>query len=618
MRFGSRLLSIAAGVALAWPATAAERYALLIGVEKYQDSDRITTLNAADDDAEGLAKTLVSVAGFKRQNVMVLTSANRNKPTRRNILFEVGQLVSKSKADDMVLITFSGHGMQLDDATYLIPFDGDLRNDTTLRSSSIGAKELQNLLKSIKARVVILSFDMCRNRPSIDGGRSAEARNTLGKRQARDLVLVADPAGVGPKSVVTLFSCSPLERSWEWRDKKRGFFSYFFEKGIGGEAADENGEVKVVNLVSYLQASVPGAVAREVGEDQNPLPETSGEDAMSLVLSKGLKPGKGGTTVVINADPQDPEDQKPETIEFKNAFQRGMDLMRQKRYDAAIERFMEAARANPGSAAPHAQMGLAFYKIRRLPEAERALQTAAGIEPKNAKIWNNLGLVFQDAKKPKDAEDAFKKSMEFDPQLPAPVANLARFLLEVRRDLQGAEQMFRKATALDPNDPVIINNLGAVLRNKGDLDGAEAQFTRATKVDPEFYEPVFNLANIKFMKKQDAEADKLYKQASDLRPNDALPYNMRGKIAINRADYPGALAFCRRAVELDPNDGEFRADYGLALFRTGRRDEAGQQAAKARELGFSGPHPLFSLIPPSLGPTETVPGRRQETVPPSA
>src|ERR1051325_1519630 len=71
-----------AGSVSSWPASA-KRFALVIGVDQYADT-QITTLGGAANDAHALASALVRYAGFEKENVLLLTSTQpaERQPTR--------------------------------------------------------------------------------------------------------------------------------------------------------------------------------------------------------------------------------------------------------------------------------------------------------------------------------------------------------------------------------------------------------------------------------------------------------------------------------------------------------------------------------------------------------
>src|SRR5215210_6400612 len=69
-----------------WPA-GPKRFALIIGVDHYDDT-QITTLGGASNDAKALKDALVRYAGFGEEQVTLLASDQppERQPTRGNIL----------------------------------------------------------------------------------------------------------------------------------------------------------------------------------------------------------------------------------------------------------------------------------------------------------------------------------------------------------------------------------------------------------------------------------------------------------------------------------------------------------------------------------------------------
>ena len=54
-----------------------------------------------------------------------------------------------------------------------------------------------------------------------------------------------------------------------------------------------------------------------------------------------------------------------------------------------------------------------------------------------------------------------------------------------KEDYDGAEQHYRRAIAIDPEDGHAHYNLGVLLENKADYGGAEQHYRRARAIDPE-------------------------------------------------------------------------------------------------------------------------------------
>lgn len=98
----------------AWPARVLQApgggavRALVIGIDKYPKLSG-ADLNGATADANDMARTLKS-AGIPDANVRTLTDGDA---VRSRVIAEMDRLVSESKSGDLVIISYSGHGMRV-------------------------------------------------------------------------------------------------------------------------------------------------------------------------------------------------------------------------------------------------------------------------------------------------------------------------------------------------------------------------------------------------------------------------------------------------------------------------------------------------------------------------
>jgi uncharacterized caspase-like protein len=279
-----RLILLAAlvlGVLVA-PQARADKYALLIGIDQYRESDFINPLSAAGADAVALGKTLVEVAGFPADHVNVLTSGGDSVPSRGHILHALDILAREVKPGDLVFVFYSGHGWSPKDSdvSYLLPYDTDPTSEFMLKESTIPTTIFVKALQHLPAQAVVMAFDMCRNNPFKEQNKAMGTTEKLGAQQARDLTLVPSAAPGGLHAAVTLFSCSVDEKSWEWSAKKRGFFSYYLEQAL----RNSNG-ASVDDVVRYVEKQVPSAVRREQNQAQTPWVDIKGSGALDLLLT---------------------------------------------------------------------------------------------------------------------------------------------------------------------------------------------------------------------------------------------------------------------------------------------------------------------------------------------
>jgi len=271
------------------PAAAAtqERWAVVIGVGAYESS-AIPRLKYTVSDAEAIYRTLVGPAGFKKDNVLLLTDRSERKPTLRNIKWALGTFLGRSaKKDDTVVIFFAGHGAPEVDtrglerdglAKYLIPSDAD---PDDLYSTALPMDELQTIFERIEAERVVAFLDACYSGAA--GGRTFSAKRTRAGA-VDDLFLERLTRSKG-RAIIT--ASRPAEVSIELPELGHGIFTYYLVEGLKG-AADLNrdGIVSLQELYEYVEQQVT-TKSRAVGGNQHPVMKGELEGALPLAKVRG-------------------------------------------------------------------------------------------------------------------------------------------------------------------------------------------------------------------------------------------------------------------------------------------------------------------------------------------
>jgi hypothetical protein len=261
----------------------AKRYALVIGVDQYADT-QITTLGGASNDARTLANALVQYAGFPSDQVTLLASDQpvERQPTRGNILRRLSNMAAVIPPDGLLLISFAGHGIERSGQAFLLPSDSQVSNDVDLlEQTAINVTQVKDRIKKIGVTQVLMILDACRNDPV---GR-ANADNPLTPAYTRGFNF--DLRNREVQAFATLYATEVGHRAYEYKEKKQGYFTWLLVEALRGGAANEKGEVTLAGLVRYLQERVPKRVLQDLGpgKDQKPFAVIEGYRADELVIA---------------------------------------------------------------------------------------------------------------------------------------------------------------------------------------------------------------------------------------------------------------------------------------------------------------------------------------------
>ena len=241
-----------------------QRWAVLIGVNDYAELD---DLQFCKNDAKALAERLVR-AGFPRDNVYLLcdgASDAKDLPTKTNIETRIQNVLSVADKDDLVLVSFSGHGIHMGGKTYLCPTGA--RVDSPERSM-VPLLDIYGDLDRCNAKRKLLWVDACRNDPRPSGMKSAAS-------YAKSVSGVMDTLRASPEGILTLASCAAGQISWEDEKFGHGVFMQHLLEGLSGkadtqESGNRNGRVSMLELFAYANINTRRFVLREKDRVQTP------------------------------------------------------------------------------------------------------------------------------------------------------------------------------------------------------------------------------------------------------------------------------------------------------------------------------------------------------------
>ena len=260
-----------------------KRWALVIGVDKYQDP-QISPLKGSDNDARLIADALVRYAGFPQDQVILLATNQplERQPTRVNILRRLSNLSTAVPKDGLLLVSFAGHGMERAGHAFLLPSDAQISDQISfLEETAISINRVKERIKETGVAQVVVMLDACRNDP---GGR-ADAPNQLSAAYTN--VFNFDVRNREVQAFATIYATGIGQRAYEYTEKKQGYFSWAMVEALKGGAANDRGEITLSQLVKYVQENVPKRIAVDLGstKQQRPFAVIEGYRADELVMA---------------------------------------------------------------------------------------------------------------------------------------------------------------------------------------------------------------------------------------------------------------------------------------------------------------------------------------------
>src|SRR5215813_8128461 len=194
--------------------SASKRYAIVIGVDQYADT-QITTLGGASNDAKALANALIQYAGFPSEQVTLLASDQlaERQPTRGNILRRLSNMAVVIPPDGLLLLSFAGHGIERGGQAFLLPSDSQVSNDVDLlEQTAINVSQVKDKIRKTGVSQVLVFLDACRNDPM---GR-ANADNPLTKAYTNGFSF--DTRNRDVTAFAILYATEVGQRAYEYKE----------------------------------------------------------------------------------------------------------------------------------------------------------------------------------------------------------------------------------------------------------------------------------------------------------------------------------------------------------------------------------------------------------------
>ena len=167
------------------------------------------------------------------------------------------------------------------------------------------------------------------------------------------------------------------------------------------------------------------------------------------------------------------------------------ELIRQEKFDEAIQKCLSLMETYPSSAALNINLGKCYFEQSEIERAISSYKKAIEYQPQWATSYILLGHLYSSREQSDQAIEYLKKAINLQPDNPELYAAIGAELLQ-KDKTQEAIQYLEKATKLNPKDETSHFNLGNALQNEGSLTPAIASYQKAITINPHNAEAYLN------------------------------------------------------------------------------------------------------------------------------
>ncbi|MCB2109484.1 MAG: tetratricopeptide repeat protein [Defluviimonas sp.] len=207
------------------------------------------------------------------------------------------------------------------------------------------------------------------------------------------------------------------------------------------------------------------------------------------------------------------------------------------RYDAAIEALQQLSRSNPDRADVWSTLGDAYRRKEKFADAvvayDNAIANLGADQRGQWPVYYTRGICEERLGKWAEAEADFRRALALSPDQPQVLNYLGYSYLERKENYDEALSLIERAVSARPDDGAIVDSLGWALYRLGRYDESVTQMERAVQLTP--VDPVVNdhLGDVFWAVGRKREAEFQWKRALSFEPDtDAEAARIRRKLEV--------------------------------------------------------------------------------------
>lgn len=248
---------------------------------------------------------------------------------------------------------------------------------------------------------------------------------------------------------------------------------------------------------------------------------------------------------------------------------------------AALEVLEPLARAQPGWAPVHYELGTSLGLAGRGEQAVESLRRAVRLKPDIGDAWRMLGDHLTAMGDTDGADAAYANHIKVstrDPRLLAPAAALCE------NRIAEAEALLRQHLKQHPTDVAAIRMLAEVAARLGRYEDAEALLTRGLELAPGFAAARHNYAVVLHRLNKSSAALAEIDRLLAVEPRNPGFRNLRAAVLARIGEFDEAIRAYAEVLADYPGNARMWMSYGHALKTAGRRDDCIEAYRKSLEL----------------------------------
>jgi tetratricopeptide (TPR) repeat protein len=349
------------------------------------------------------------------------------------------------------------------------------------------------------------------------------------------------------------------------------------QKAIAG--AGSEGQVALGNLQARLgnwdEAGAAFAKARDLSAAE---PPASKANALAAVAEHNLAVGSSKAALAAAETAVAAQS----TVEALSALARAQ--VRTGEVAEGLKTADKALAAHPHSALAHEAKAAAQAGLGRANEAAAEYRRAVELDPKLTRARAFLALALASWGKGAEAVAEAKKATELAPRSGEAFAALGSAILaDDPKNWGDAIAQAQQGAFLNPGSPLVQYVVGKIFEANASFDQSATAYKKALATDPGFLPARLGLVNAKILQGDKAVLTDLQQLAKET-PNNGEVQFLLGRTLMRAGDFTAALPALEKAAALSPGLADALALYATAAFYNGKNDLAVSAYKRALDL----------------------------------
>ncbi|MDB4825679.1 sulfotransferase [Gammaproteobacteria bacterium] len=274
-------------------------------------------------------------------------------------------------------------------------------------------------------------------------------------------------------------------------------------------------------------------------------------------------------------------------------------------FDSAAKIFTDALEIAPHHVELTIALARTYDAAGKFEQAEGVLRDACRTSPDQISLWLTLGFALRGWDRIEDAQDSCEVARQHHPDSEELLAQAASFAYELR-NLDKAVSLYQQLVKLNPDNPVVQNDLAQALASLGNHEDSERRFRALTESFHFFTKPWLNIA----IGKKFTQSDPDLKAMLSISKQAALPSDQKmhlnfalGKAFDDVKQFDRAFSFYRKGNQQYREQINFDAGSVKHYFDLIKDAFTAEKSKRLCSLGSADRKPIFILGMPRSGTT---------------